>query len=65
MDRDELIYSYIKDNYYKILREPGGKLNHPFIVPGAVYAKTLWDWDSWLTNVALRQILADMGNEKA
>lgn len=61
MDRDELIYSYVKDNYYKILREPGGKLNHPFIVPGAVYAKTLWDWDSWLTDVAITQVAKNEG----
>jgi len=24
----------------------------------------LWDWDSWLSNVALRQILLENGNEK-
>ena len=43
---DDIVYSFIKEHYYKILREPGGQLKHKFIVPGAVYAKTLWDWDS-------------------
>lgn len=42
-----------------------GELRHPFIVPGAVYEYDLWDWDSWLTDVAVRQIIADNGNEGA
>jgi putative isomerase len=45
-----------------MLRDKGGVFKHPFITPGsAQYADILWDWDSWLSNVALRQIL----NEKA
>ncbi len=40
-------------------REPGGEISLPFLTPGsAQYCDVLWDWDSWLTNVALRQILA-------
>jgi neutral trehalase len=36
-------------------REPGGEIPHPFITPGsAQYCDVLWDWDSWLTDVALR-----------
>lgn len=58
----ELIKSYSKDAYKKITREARGKLAHPFIVPGATsYAYDLWDWDSWLTNVAIRQIIYDNG----
>ena len=56
----------IYNDYKGMFREKGGSLKHPFITPGSSqYADVLWDWDSWLTNVALRQILADMGNEKA
>ena len=58
---ENLIYSYIKDNYHKILRESGGQLKHKFIVPGAVYSKTLWDWDSWLTDVAITQVAVNEG----
>lgn len=61
---EDLIYSYIKENHYKILREPEGQLKHKFIVPGAVYAKTLWDWDSWLTDVAITQVAAKEGTLK-
>jgi putative isomerase len=47
-----------------MLREPGGALAHPFIVPGsAQYLDQLWDWDSWLTNVALRQIAHESADD--
>lgn len=46
-------------------REAGGALAYPFITPGsAQYPDVLWDWDSWLSDVALRQILLESGSEK-
>ena len=56
-----LIKNYSKDAYKLLLRERQGYLGKPFIVPGSVYRYDLWDWDSWLTDVAIRQILADNG----
>ena len=42
----------------------GGALIYPYITPGSrQYARVLWDWDSWLSDVALRQILADTGTD--
>lgn len=53
-------------DYEGMFREPAGVLKHPFIVPGSrSYSAVLWDWDSWLTNVALRQILAERGDPDA
>lgn len=57
-----------KDNIYKemrgMYRKPGGALPYPFLAPGSSqYLDMLWDWDSWLSNVALRQILADKGTK--
>lgn len=52
----ELIREYTKRTYRSCLREGAGALSHPFIVPGSVYANQLWDWDSWLTDVALHEI---------
>ena len=46
-----------------MLREPAGQLNHKFIVPGATYTDNLWDWDSWLTDIALRQLGAEKMRE--
>lgn len=58
-----LIKEYSKDAYKWITREPKGTLKHPFIVPGQPYPYQLWDWDSWLTDVAARQIILDNGGE--
>ena len=33
-------------------------MKHPFIVPGSGYINSLWDWDFWLTDLALRRIAA-------
>jgi putative isomerase len=51
--------SIIRD-YPGMLHEPTGALAYPFITPGSVYAKELWDWDSWLSDVALCQIMTDL-----
>jgi putative isomerase len=57
----ENIYKEMKGMY----REPGGSLKYPFLAPGSSqYLDMLWDWDSWLSDVALRQILLEHGNEK-
>ena len=38
-------------------RQAGGSLHFPFLAPGSSqYLDMLWDWDSWLSDVALRQI---------
>lgn len=56
----------IKEKIYKdykgMYREAGESLKYPFLTPGsAQYADVLWDWDSWLSDIALRQILCDKG----
>jgi hypothetical protein len=57
----EYIYKEMKGMY----REPGGALKFPFLAPGSnQYLDVLWDWDSWLSDIALRQILLENGNEK-
>jgi putative isomerase len=46
-------------------RKAKGALVYPFLTPGSnQYNNVLWDWDSWLSNIALRQILSDTGSEK-
>ena len=57
----DLIKNYSKNSYLKLTRMPMKRLKYPFIVPGAVYKYQLWDWDSWLTDVAVRQIVSDNG----
>ncbi|MGZ0656085.1 MGH1-like glycoside hydrolase domain-containing protein [Coraliomargarita sp. W4R72] len=56
MSHSELFDAHIKRTYRDHLNPPIGVLKHPFLSPGgAQYANALWDWDSWLSNVAVRQ----------
>lgn len=55
MNNSELIKNYATKSYRNMFREPDGQLKHKFIVPGSVYNNCLWDWDSWLTDIALHQ----------
>jgi putative isomerase len=60
-----LIRQNLQADYRGMFREAGGNMPYPFITPGSQqYADVLWDWDSWLANVALRQILLEVGDEK-
>jgi putative isomerase len=62
----ELIRANFQANYRGMLRESGDNMPYPFITPGSQqYADVLWDWDSWLSNVALRQILLENGDTDA
>ena len=57
----EQIYKDMKGMY----REAGGSLPYPFLAPGSnQYLDMLWDWDSWLSNIALRQILLEHGTDR-
>jgi hypothetical protein len=60
-----VIKQHIYGDYKGMFRKPVGILHYPFITPGSsAYANDLWDWDSWLSNIALRQILQDQGSVK-
>ncbi len=54
-----MVTKYAAENCTKMLREPVGQIKHPFIVPGSVYQDNLWDWDSWLADVAISQLVND------
>jgi putative isomerase len=44
----------IRRNLQSIFCEPEGLLKHPYVDPGGVYGKNLWDWDSfWILKTAL------------
>lgn len=51
---------YMRRNYKKMYREKGGVFPYAFLTPGSSsYDDALWDWDSYFSNVALKQILID------
>ena len=59
----EIIKKHIYSDYKDMYREPGGiAFKYPYITPGSKqYSSVLWDWDSWLSDIALRQVLHDVG----
>jgi putative isomerase len=60
-----LIKRMLVRDYPGMYREAGGQLSYPFLTPGSeAYADVLWDWDSWFSDVALRQILTMVGSEE-
>ena len=60
----QALRDYIKKDYRQMYREKGGIFPYGFLTPGsASYADVLWDWDSYFSNVALRQILAETGDD--
>ena len=62
----KLIKEYSKNNCLKVTRPPEGRLAYPYLVPGAAcYESQLWDWDSWLTDIGISQIMSDNGEDKA
>lgn len=64
-EQQSLIKQHIYADYKEMYRQPSGDaLIYPYITPGSKsYSNVLWDWDSWLSDVALRQILSDVGTE--
>jgi putative isomerase len=60
-----VIQKNIYQDYHEMLKPAQGSLKYPFITPGSSqYQNTLWDWDSWLADIALRQILLENGSAK-
>lgn len=62
-DYINLIRNNLREAYPGMFREAGGTFLYPFLTPGSKqYADVLWDWDSWLSDVALRQILEELND---
>lgn len=64
-----VLKEYISVSASTMVRGPSGRLSHPYVVPSSqgsrLYSDTLWDWDSWLTSVALGQVELDQGKRGA
>jgi putative isomerase len=62
----QIIRERIYQDYPGMFKAPKGALKYPFITPGSSqYEDELWDWDSWLADVALRQILLEHGTPES
>ena len=61
----EIIKKNIYKDYKGMFKEPKGALKYPFVTPGSdQYSEELWDWDSWFTDIALRQIVTNNPESK-
>src|SRR5579859_5821718 len=54
--------AYLANHATAMFREGGDPFVYPFLAPGSVYDDNLWDWDSWLSDVALHQVVQDQDN---
>ncbi|MGB7338216.1 MAG: trehalase family glycosidase [Phototrophicaceae bacterium] len=62
----DLIRENLLKHYKGMFREAGGNMPYPFLTPGSQqYHDVLWDWDSWLSDVALRQILVEANDAQS
>lgn len=59
----EICKTHIYKDYKQMYKPSKGNVFvYPYLTPGSKgYANVLWDWDSWLSNIALRQVLQDQG----
>lgn len=54
------IRKHVLEGVASTFREAGGPCCAPFLAPGsAQYQDCVWDWDSWLADVALRQAVME------
>ena len=60
----QILRDYMKRDYRQMYREKGGIFPYGFLTPGSeCYADVLWDWDSYFSNVALKQIIRETGDD--
>lgn len=52
----DIVCDYIKNNAFSMMKNPTGVFKFPIIDPGAGYEENLWDWDSFWSAYALRDV---------
>jgi putative isomerase len=54
------IRRHVLEGVASTFRQAGGPFQEPFLAPGStLYHDCVWDWDSWMANVALRQAVRE------
>ena len=56
-DNERTVVEFVMARARDMMRAPVGALKYPFLHPGAGYYDELWDWDSYFTLYALRDML--------
>ena len=61
-----LLKEHLCKSYKDLFREPGGVFEFPYVSPSSsCYSNQLWDWDSWISDLALMQIVANVSGKDA
>ncbi len=48
-NQQKLLLNAVLENIQGTFHEPDGILTYPYLDPGGIYSKSLWDWDSFWT----------------
>ncbi len=59
----KIIKDYLSGACDRMFCEPKGYFKHKCLLPVAAYSQQLWDWGCWTSNVAVRQIMTDLGRQ--
>ena len=63
-EKETQIRDYLLSRVKGTMKEPYGKLRHPYLVPGDAYGKEQWDWDSCFEAQALFTAFELFGEEQ-
>ena len=63
-EKETQIRDYLLSRVKGTMKEPHGKLRHPYLVPGDAYGKEQWDWDSCFEAQALFTAFELFGEEQ-
>lgn len=55
---------FLSGHLDSVLKEPNDVLKHPYIDPGSIYSRNLWDWDSYWTSYGLLNLVSDGGRSR-
>ncbi len=58
-EKQDILKSYIIQNWRKAFNEPTGVLKYKFLDPAAEYRGQLWDWDSFFCAVAVIDLIPE------
>lgn len=61
----DALKEYMRKDYREMYREKGEIFPYGFLTPGSkCYSDVLWDWDSYFSDVALKQILIEVSADR-
>lgn len=63
LDYNRIILEYLETACERMYAEPKGDFKHRCLLPVAEYSQQLWDWGSWTSNIAVRQIMTNNHRE--